>query len=38
VVAEIERRNVTCLDLQELHMQLQLAVGRLRQKPEIGDA
>jgi transposase len=31
----VELRNVTCLDLEELHMQLHLAIGRLRQKPEI---
>jgi hypothetical protein len=26
---------VTCLDLEELHMQLHLAIGRLRQKVDI---
>jgi transposase len=31
----VELRNVTCLDLEELHMQLHLAVGRLRQKPDL---
>jgi transposase len=31
----VELRNVTCLDLEELHMQLHLAIGRLRQKPDI---
>jgi hypothetical protein len=28
-------RNVTCLDLEELHKQRDLAIGRLRQKPDI---
>jgi transposase len=31
----VELPNVTCLDLEELHMQLHLAIGRLRQKPDI---
>jgi transposase len=31
----VELRNVTCLDLEELHMQLHLAIGRLRQKVDI---
>lgn len=31
----VELRNVTCLDLEELHLQLHLAIGRLRQKPDI---
>jgi transposase len=30
----VELRNVTCLDLEELHRQLHLAIGRLRQKPD----
>jgi transposase len=28
----VELRNVTCLDLDELHLELHLAIGRLRQK------
>jgi transposase len=28
-------RHVTCLDLEELQMQLHLAIGRLRQKADI---
>jgi transposase len=31
----VELRNVTCLDLEELHQQFHLAVGRLRQKPHL---
>ena len=30
-----ELRNVTCLDLEELQMQLDPAIGRLRQKLDI---
>ena len=29
----VQMRNVVCRDLEELHEQLHLAVGRLRQKP-----
>lgn len=29
----VEMRNLVCLDLEELHLELHLAVGRLRQKP-----
>jgi transposase len=29
----VEMRNLVCLDLEELHLQLHLAIGRLRQKP-----
>lgn len=29
----VEMRNLVCLDLDELHLQLHLAIGRLRQKP-----
>ncbi len=29
----VEMRNLVCLDLEELHEQFHLAVGRLRQKP-----
>jgi transposase len=31
----VELRNVVCLDLEELHLQLHLAIGRLRQKPQL---
>jgi transposase len=30
-----EMRNVVCLDLEELHQEFHLAVGRLRQKPHL---
>ena len=29
---EVELRNVTCLDLDQLHQELHLALGRVRQK------
>jgi transposase len=31
----VEMRNLACLDLEELHQQFHLAVGRLRQKPHL---
>jgi transposase len=31
----VELRNVSCMDLEELHLELDLAIGRLRQKPEL---
>jgi transposase len=31
----VELRNVVCLDLEELHLELHLAIGRLRQKPRL---
>jgi transposase len=31
----VELRNLCCLDLEELHLELCLAVGRLRRKPHI---
>jgi transposase len=31
----VEMRNLTCLDLEELHMELHLAIGRIRQKSHI---
>jgi transposase len=31
----VELRNVVCLDVEELHLELALAIGRLRQKPEL---
>ena len=31
----VEMRNLVCLDLEELHQEFHLAVGRLRQKPHL---
>lgn len=31
----IEMRNLVCLDLEQLHQELHLAVGRFRQKPQL---
>lgn len=31
----VEMRNMLCLDLEELHEQFHLAIGRLRQKPHL---
>lgn len=31
----VEMRNVSCMDLEELHLELHLAIGRLRQKPHL---
>jgi transposase len=31
----IEMRNLSCLDLEELQLELNLAIGRLRQKPHL---
>ena len=31
----VQLRNVVCRDLEELHEQFHLAVGRLRQKPQL---
>ena len=31
----VDLRNVTCLDLEELHQEFHLAVGRVRQKPHL---
>ncbi len=31
----VEMRNLVCLDLEELHEEFHLAVGRLRQKPHL---
>jgi len=31
----VELRNVACLDLEELHLQLHAAIARLRQKPHL---
>jgi transposase len=32
---QVELRNLVCLDLEMLHMELHLALGRLRQKPHL---
>jgi hypothetical protein len=32
---DVEMRNLTCRDLEELLQEFHLAVGRLRQKPEL---
>lgn len=32
---EVEMRNLTCLHLEQLHMELYLALGRVRQKPAL---
>jgi transposase len=32
---EVELRNLTCLDLDQLHMELHLALGRVRRKPAL---
>jgi transposase len=34
----VEMRNLVCLDLEELHLELHLAIGRLRQKPRLVQA
>jgi len=31
----VEMRNLSCMDLDELHLELHLAIGRLRQKPHL---
>ena len=31
----VEMRNLICLDLEELHQEFHLAVGRLRRKPHL---
>lgn len=35
---DVEMRNLVCRDLEELHEQFHLAVGRLRQKPHLVQA
>ena len=30
---EVEMRNLTCLDLEQLHLEFHLALGRVRRKP-----
>jgi transposase len=32
---EVEVRNLTCLDLDQLHLELHLALGRVRRKPRL---
>jgi transposase len=32
---DVEMRNLVCRDLEELHQELHLAIGRLRQKPNL---
>ncbi len=32
---EVELRNLTCLDLDQLYLEFHLALGRLRQKPRL---
>jgi len=32
---DVELRNLTCLDLEQLHMELHLAIDRVRQKPSL---
>ena len=31
----VEMRNLSCMDLEELHLELHLAIGRVRQKPQL---
>jgi transposase len=31
----VEMRNLSCMDLEELHLELHVAIGRLRQKPHL---
>jgi transposase len=31
----VEMRNLSCLDMEELHLEFHLAIGRLRQKPHL---
>jgi len=35
---EVELRNLSCLDLEQLHLELHLALGRLRQKPRLAPS
>jgi transposase len=32
---KVELRNLTCLDLEQLHMELHLALGRVRHRPDL---
>jgi len=31
----VEMRNLSCMDMEELHLEIHLAIGRLRQKPHL---
>jgi transposase len=31
----VEMRNLSCMDMEELHLEFHLAIGRLRQKPQL---
>jgi transposase len=35
---EVELRNLSCLDLERLHLEFHLALGRLRQKPRLAPS
>jgi transposase len=35
---EVELRNLACLDLEQLHMELHLALGRIREKPRLASS
>jgi transposase len=35
---EVELRNLACLDLEELHMEFHLALGRIRQKSHLAES
>jgi transposase len=37
-VKETELRNMACLDLEQLHMEFHLAVGRIRQRPQLTES
>ena len=32
---QVEMRNLSCMDLEELHLEFHLAIGRLREKPHL---
>lgn len=34
----VEMRNLSCMDMEELHLEFHLAIGRLRQKPRLLQA
>ena len=34
---KVELRNLTCLDLEQLHMELHLALGRVRRRLALVD-
>jgi len=35
---EVELRNVVCLDVEQLHMEFHLALGRIRQRPRLAPS